>query len=101
MSELVILPEASDELRAAARRYAQFSERAAIRFEAGVDVALSEIMAAPESWPRIDEHYRFRLVKRFPYLVIYRISDSKVVVVAVAHSSRQEGYWRLRWSKRM
>lgn len=31
--------------------------------------------------------------KRFPYTLVFRIQDSSVRVIAVAHQSRRPGYW--------
>ena len=39
---------------------------------------------------------RRALVERFPYMVIYEIRQDLILVVAVAHTSRQPGYWRVR-----
>lgn len=39
---------------------------------------------------------RQKLVKRFPYVVIYEILDDSVLIVAVAHTSRGPDYWQLR-----
>ncbi len=38
------------------------------------------------------------LVEGFPYEVIYRVRGNFAEIVAVAHSSRQPGYWRDRTS---
>jgi hypothetical protein len=32
-------------------------------------------------------------MKRFPYLVFYRILDADIEIVAVAHEKRRPGYW--------
>lgn len=33
---------------------------------------------------------------RFPYSLVYRVTGQLITVVAVAHQSRQPGYWRAR-----
>ena len=38
------------------------------------------------------------IVEGFPYELIYEIHDDTAVIIAVAHSSRQPGYWRDRTS---
>jgi plasmid stabilization system protein ParE len=36
---------------------------------------------------------RYRQVRGFPYLIVYRHSAKRVEIVAVAHGSREPGYW--------
>lgn len=36
------------------------------------------------------------VLRRFPYCVVYDINGSDLTVVAIAHQSRQEQYWRNR-----
>ena len=37
--------------------------------------------------------FRRAVLKRFPYIVVYEIREDETLIVAVAHSSRQPGYW--------
>lgn len=39
---------------------------------------------------------RRALVERFPYIVIFEIRIDLILIVAVAHTSRQSGYWKSR-----
>jgi plasmid stabilization system protein ParE len=43
-----------------------------------------------------DPRTRRLLVNRFPYQVVYRLRESEIVIVAVAHLKRRPGYWRHR-----
>jgi len=37
---------------------------------------------------------RMRLLRKYPYLVLYHELDDEVEVVAVAHTSRRPRYWK-------
>jgi len=39
---------------------------------------------------------RRRLIRRFPFGILYRIEPEEIVIVAVAHLLRKPGYWRKR-----
>ena len=39
---------------------------------------------------------RRRLVRRFPYAILYVIEDSEILVLAIAHQSRRPDYWSSR-----
>ena len=67
-----------------------------------VRTAVERIVPDPTSWSEIEPHYRRVPVQRFPYSVIFRVEDvqNTIVIVAFAHVSRRQGYWRSRWRSR-
>src|SRR5436309_10058120 len=88
---------AAQELVSARRAYARHSIRAAERFESEVEVAVQRITSAPLLGSPYDVHHRWVRLRRFPYLVCYRILDADhILIVAVAHARRRPGYWRRR-----
>ena len=89
-------PEAIAEARAAYRWYAEQNPSAAIAFMTELDHAISEIETSPERWPVHLHGTRKFLFRRFPYAVIYRITEGDLQVIAVAHGRRRPGYWRSR-----
>ena len=68
-------PEAIAEARAAYRWYAEQNPSAAIAFMTELDHAISEIETSPERWPVHLHGTRKFLFRRFPYAVIYRITE--------------------------
>ena len=94
MTEFLFHPEAQAEFTEAVRWYQIRSARTASRFEADLERVLKRIRKAPEMFPVYDELYRFALLDRFPYSVVYQVQDLQLYVVAVAHSSRAPNYWR-------
>jgi plasmid stabilization system protein ParE len=89
-------PEATAELEASADWYAERSPTAARNFCVAVDIALATIEADPERFVRIDGPHRACSVPKFPFQIIFRHSDNRIHVVAVAHAKRRPGYWRNR-----
>jgi plasmid stabilization system protein ParE len=96
MSGYRFLPEASEELRAAAERYD--AESAGLGRELVLDVrrVCRSISEAPHIGRMVRNDIRRRLVRRFPYSVLYCIESDDVLIVAVAHHHRAPGYWRNR-----
>jgi len=39
---------------------------------------------------------RIRLVEKYPYALMYRVSGKDVLILAVAHQRRRPGYWKVR-----
>jgi plasmid stabilization system protein ParE len=97
MADVLILQAADDEYVAALRWYAERSIAAAIGFEAAVACAIDSITVHPSWAPVCDERHRFMIVRGYPFQVIYRIDGpASIVVVAIAHGSREPDYWRHR-----
>ena len=94
--ELEYLEEALQEAEAAARWYAARSVAAAAAFSSEIDGAESAIVRLPEAWPPFDHGTRRYLLQRFPFSVVYRVEERRILIVAVAHARRRPGYWRSR-----
>jgi toxin ParE1/3/4 len=61
-----------------------------------VESALSAIIEMPMAWPLYEDPTRRYLLRRFPYAIIYVVTDDALMVLAIAHTSRRPGYWRHR-----
>jgi toxin ParE1/3/4 len=92
---LRVLPDAEAELQSAALWYEEKRRGLGIEFVAVVDKALQSVLENPEACPvwRPNRPYRKRSLKRFPYVVFFRIDSATVEIVAVAHAKRRPGYW--------
>ena len=68
------------------------------RFRAAVDTAFDAIESAPESFPLAfpDLNVHFYRLRRFPYIVLYRIDQSAVIVIGVRHGASDPEKWRRR-----
>jgi plasmid stabilization system protein ParE len=70
------------------------------RFDAELRATFQRIALAPMSFTRIhgarSPVLRRARVQRFPYIVVYYLHRGEPVVVAIAHSKRDQGYWRTR-----
>jgi plasmid stabilization system protein ParE len=87
-------PDANIKLAESADCYAERSPIAARNFLVAVDVAIASIVDDPERFVRIDDRHQSCSVMKFPFQVVYRVDDDRVVVIAVAHAKRRPGYWR-------
>ena len=91
--------EAVEEMDAAAEWYEARREDLGLEFVAEVRQALIAIANAPHTWPQVaGEEPRVRrvLLRRFPYAIVYIQLDAEIRILAVAHTSREPGFWRTR-----
>jgi toxin ParE1/3/4 len=66
---------------------------------------LNEVFAAIQQDPlrfasveTAEVQYRVRraLLRRFPYMIVFRVLDDVILVAAVSHTSRKPNYWKKR-----
>jgi len=89
-------PHARAELRDARNWYYDRSPLSAFAFAQTVNNAISRIREAPTTFPLADNGTRKFILQRFPFNIFYRIGESEIVIVAVAHQKRRPGYWSSR-----
>jgi plasmid stabilization system protein ParE len=63
-------------------------------FTLEVDRAVEFIAANPERWATFRQKFRWKGLRRFPYVLYYHvINPTHVLVLAVSHGRRRPGYW--------
>ena len=95
MKPILIDRRARAELDKAMAWYEKQRAGLGLDFHGEVDKALAKIQEDPRlgsPYKRTD--YRFRLVRRFPYVIYYLELDDSIWVAAIAHGSRRPDYWR-------
>jgi plasmid stabilization system protein ParE len=94
--DLEFHPEARLESRVSVIWYRQHSSRAAEDFLAELDAAFKTILQAPQRWPADAQGFRHYRLHRFPFVIVYHDKPLAVQIIAVAHASRNPGYWKYR-----
>jgi plasmid stabilization system protein ParE len=87
-------PDAVQEAKAAREWYAARSPAAAGAFMEELDHAVQQVGDGPDRWATHLQGTRRYLLRRFPYLLVYRKTSSIIQIVAVAHAKRKPGYWK-------
>lgn len=94
MTTVVFLPPAQEEMTAAARFYQTQSKGLGTEFLAEVERTIAAIASHPKAAPKVKQDIRRRLLKRFPFGILYAATDDETVVLAVMHLRRRPGYWQ-------
>jgi toxin ParE1/3/4 len=89
-------PEALEEYNEACFYYARKESGLDLRFIVSVEAAIERILQDPARYRRLDEDVRRCLTQVFPYAILYTIEDDFILIVAVAHCSKEPGYWKHR-----
>jgi plasmid stabilization system protein ParE len=96
MANVIVCSAAEVDFTESLKWYAERSIEAANDFDAEFNRAITQITADPERFPMCDVRHRYFLLRRFPFRIIYRITNSELLVGAVAHGSRSPDYWTSR-----
>jgi len=96
MSAYRLLSRARDDLEAGVSYYE--SEYPGLGDEFALEVRrLCRLIAeSPAVGFELKPDVRRRILRRFPYSILYTIDDSEILIVAIAHQSRRPGYWSRR-----
>nr|MDO8109796.1 type II toxin-antitoxin system RelE/ParE family toxin [Candidatus Sigynarchaeota archaeon] len=96
MKAAVILQDAEKEMTEAVQFYEAQAKGLGVEFLSEVERAIQSIRETPETWPILEGDLRRRLLRRFPFGILYRIEADKILIIAVAHLRRKPGYWKER-----
>ena len=96
MKEVTFHEEADAEVNEAARYYEERAVGLGLSFLADVEEAVGKVLADPEAFQFVGADVRHKLLRRFPYSLLYAIESDRIRVIAVAHQKRRPGYWRYR-----
>jgi plasmid stabilization system protein ParE len=76
------------------RWYADRSLDAAEAFREELARAGRAIQRSPQIWAPYLSGTRRYLMKRFPFIVVFRAAADRIEIIAVAHGRRRPGYWK-------
>ena len=91
-----ILAPARRELQDAIRYYNAQRPRLGVEFRDEARETIKRITRFPEAWHPLTAGIRRCQMNRFPYGLIYTVTETAILIIAFAHLHRVPEYWRLR-----
>jgi plasmid stabilization system protein ParE len=85
---------AAQELREATTFYSKESPALGQAFLEEVARALNQLREFPHSCPLLSRTVRKKVLRRFPYNVLYSVRSEEIRILAIAHQKRRPFYWR-------
>lgn len=95
---VIFLAEAEQELLEATLYYEQQVSGLGKKFSEEAQRSITHIEQFPLINQKISNDIRRKLVKRFPFAVLYSIENDIVLIIAVMHLKRKPYYWKNRLS---
>jgi toxin ParE2 len=96
MASYRLLSEAKAELEVGVSFYDTESPGLDLDFALELRPLCRQILESPSAGFEVRPDVRCRMLRRFPYSILYAIEEGDVSVIAVAHQSRRPGYWHQR-----
>jgi plasmid stabilization system protein ParE len=94
--DFIISPEAEADIAEARDWYDEQRPGLGAEFVWAVDVALVRIQQNPLQYQIARGRYRRATLNRFPYTLLYNVTDEVIRVVACAHGKRHPTVWQER-----
>ena len=98
MPRVLFTAAARADLEDALKWYEARAPETAPQFREAVRAVVARIAENPRQFPSSTHQTRRALLRRFPYIVIFRAARDTAYVVAVFHTSRDPMAWRQRTS---
>ena len=86
-------PDAELEALAAHDRYCEASKHVGEAFQRELERARDAITRDPRIWASYLHGTQRYLMHRFPYVVVFRATNERIEIIAVAHGHQRPGYW--------
>jgi len=99
MKKIIFLHQAEQEMNEAAIFYDTHSQGLGREFLSAIKKGTDDIAHKPTAYPIQRNGIRRRLVRRFPYGILYCEEEEQIVIIAVMHLHRAPDYWRHRVSE--
>ncbi|MGD9826220.1 type II toxin-antitoxin system RelE/ParE family toxin [Desulfobacter sp.] len=58
-----------------------------------IEAAVAETAENPGIWPEIEQGIQRRLIRRFPYSILYTVYENELVIIAIMHQKQKPRYW--------
>lgn len=81
--KLFLLDDAIEDIQNSSRYYNRKQQGLGRRFEIEVNQAFSKIKNLPLSTSFAYDTVRYKVMDKFPFIILYEISDTKVIVLRV------------------
>ncbi len=94
--QLIIEPEAENDLASAYRWYEEQRAGLGVDFLNCVEEVFRRIRDTPEAHAVVHNGARQTLTRRYPYVVCYTVEEDAVYVIAVFHGQRAPDAWKSR-----
>ncbi|OFW28626.1 MAG: hypothetical protein A3J28_16785 [Acidobacteria bacterium RIFCSPLOWO2_12_FULL_60_22] len=97
MRKVIFLSPAEEEMLETARFYESQATGLGDDFQAEVQRMVQSILLHPNAGSLLSEEIRRRILRKFPFGILYAVEPDSIIIVAVMHLRRKPYYWKDRF----
>ncbi len=94
---VVWIPEANADLREGLAWYENIHADLDLRFALAMEAAVEVIAQSPRRFQIVHGEIRRAGVKRFPYVLLFKVENNRIVVIACMHGRHNPRRWKFRY----
>jgi len=91
--QLEFHPEVTNDIKGSYLWYEDKLHGLGDRFLNELEDGYTAIQNFPDTWANFQYGFKRYILNKFPFSVLYKVTNEKIVVVAVMHNSRKPNYW--------
>ena len=90
---IILLPPSDIELDEAIEYYNSQQKDLGYRFYEEFIKSTNMIKPYPKTWRKVGKHTHRINIKKFPYLFLYVIDETNIIITCIAHQHRNPSYY--------
>ncbi len=91
--EIQFHPEVLEEIKGAYDWYESKVLGLGNKFLMELENSYLSIQTFPNMWANFQYGFKRYLLNRFPFSILYKVTDKTIIIVAIMHNSRKPNYW--------
>ena len=91
--QLEFHPEVTNDIKGSYIWYEDKLQGLGNRFLNELEEGYTSIQNFPDTWANFQYEFKRYILNKFPFSILYKVTEEKIVVVAVMHNSRKPNYW--------
>jgi toxin ParE1/3/4 len=91
--QLEFHPEVTNDIKGSYLWYEDKLQGLGNRFLTELEDGYTAIQNFPDTWANFQYGFKRYILNKFPFSILYKVTEEKIVVVAVMHNSRKPNYW--------
>lgn len=91
--QLEFHPEVTNDIKGSYLWYEDKLQGLGNRFLKELEDGYTAIQNFPDTWANFQYGFKRYILNKFPFSILYKVAEEKIVILAIMHNSRKPNYW--------